>query len=305
MPAFLRPDQLQRCWSACWARARRPVEGVLLPEDEATALTERVIRNTSIELAENTPEHKFIARALEQTSLAARERVAGARREQADPQLHRDPEDKRYERNLDLDRLQLRRGETFPDREWNQLPAILRPLAFVHLFRKGVPEHDAEEVFNDSLAELVRFRPGDGRAPILDPKIFEELIPLHLRILGFRTIDWFRRRGSLKNRPNESESIDAMADPESVGAQFEDLQNSPERPTFERIYHECREALDPREWELIFTLFVAQSATVQDLIQDAAFCRRHSLTGSASTRRRALAQLVENALEKIRKTFVP
>lgn len=305
MPASLHPDQLQRCWSACWARARRPVEGLLLPEAQAAALTERAIRETADELPHHAvPEHEFLARALERTSLASRQWVAEARRRSGDPQLHRDPEDKRYERNLDLDRLQLQRAGTFADAEWNHLPPLLRPLAFIQLFRRGMPEHDAEELFNDSLAALVRCRVSDGRPPILDPTVFEELIPLHLRILGFRAIDWFRRRDSLKNRPNEGESIDAMADATRGGLQFEDLRSTHETPTFERIYMECREALDPQEWELIFALYVADSSTIQELIMNRRFCRRHGLGGSTSTRRRTLSRRVEEALEKIRKTFV-
>lgn len=298
-------EQLERCWNACWHRARRPVEGVLISDEEARRISERVIRNVFLESDGPLDEAGFTARALEQTSEAVREQVAVKRRQARDPQIDHDPEDPRYDRNLDLDRLQKRDDERhFGDREWNSLPGLLRPLAFATLQRRGITGHDAEEVFNDSLAELVRERRESRRAPIQDPTVFEELIPLHTRIVGFRAVDWYRRRGALKNRPNAGSSFEEMTGEGEQVRQFEDDKADPDLPTFERIYRECREALDPREWELVYTLFVAQSATVQDLIADPAFCRRHGLSASGSTRRRQLNQQVTEALRKIRENLV-
>ncbi|BCX50349.1 hypothetical protein HAHE_42570 [Haloferula helveola] len=254
-----------------------------------------------------TNEADFTARALEEAGQATRELVAQKRRKDADPQLHHDPEDRRYDRNLDLDRLQrCDEARGFQDREWNHLPSLLKPLALRTLQRKGISGHDAEEVFNDSLMELARERKGDQRAPILDPTVFEELIPLHMRIVGFRAIDWQRKRGTLKNRPNEGASIDALTEDEDRPVQFRDPSADPDNPTFENIYAECREALSPTEWELIYTVYVAQTATIQELIGDASFCARHGLKSkaSASTKRRVLNEQLQAALEKIRKTLI-
>lgn len=299
-------EQIERCWQACWTRARRPVEGVIVSEEEAADIAERAIRNVALDFDEFPSEAEFTAKALEEASRATREVVAKKRREIADPQLHHDPDDRRYPQNLDLDRLQKHHPDRgFCDREWNSLPALLRPLALHTLSRKGIQGPDAEEVFNDTLVELARER-DNGHAPILDPTVFEELIPLHTRIVGFRAIDWYRRRGALKNQPNVGESFDALTGDPDRPFQFEDESADPNQTTFEKIYAECREVLTDREWDLVFTLFVAQSATIQDLIADEAFCKRHGIRSkaSSSTKRRELQEKSETALGKIRKMLL-
>ncbi|MGL4398623.1 MAG: hypothetical protein ACRCXD_02035 [Luteolibacter sp.] len=299
----MKHEQLQRCWTACWHRARRPIEGVLVSEDQAAAIAEQIIRNVSLDYSEFPTEAEFTARALEEAAEATRQMVARERREQSNHQLHHDPEDRRYDQNLNLDRLQRRDpAKGFFDSEWNRLPTVLRPLALATLTRKGIKGPDAEDVFNDTLVELVREREGSGRSPILDPTVFEELIPLHARIVGFRSIDWYRRRGALKNQPNTGDSLNALTDNPEHGMQFDDSSADPQNITFERIYKECQEALTPAEWELIFTLYVNQSATIQDLIGDDAFCAKFEIKAgvSGSTRRRVLSELVETALEKLR-----
>lgn len=307
MAASMKQDQLQRCWKACWHRARRPVEGVLVSEEQATEIAERAIRNVSLDYDEFPTEAEFTARALDETASATRELVAKQRRETSNHQLHHDPDDRRYAENLNLDRLQRRDPvKGFCDSEWNHLPQLLRPLALATLTRKGIKGPDAEDVFSDTLVELVREREGTGESPILDPTVFEELIPLHARIVGFRSIDWYRRRGALKNQPNTGDSLNALTDNPDHGLQFEDPSADPQSQTFERIYKECQEALSPAEWELIFTLYVTQSATIQDLIGDDEFCAKFGIKAgvSGSTRRRVLSELVEAALEKLRKNLI-
>ncbi|MGB1129235.1 MAG: hypothetical protein ACPG4K_04235 [Haloferula sp.] len=307
MSLAVSPEQLERCWQVCWTRARRPIEGILVSEDEATVIAEQSIRNVSLDFEEFPTEAEFTAAALEEASRATRELVAEKRRQVANPQLHHDPEDARYEENLDLDRLQKFDPEKgFQDREWNHLPELLRPLALATLSRKGIRGHDADEVFNDTLVELARQRGSDKKAPILDPTVFEELIPLHTRIVGFRAIDWYRRRSALKNQPNAGESLDALNEDPERPIQFEDRDAAPDSVTFERIYNDCREALSAAEWDLIYTLFVAQSATIQELIVEPDFCASFGLKPGASdsTRRRVLNDRIQAALEKIRESFV-
>jgi len=306
MESSMQKEQLQRCWAACWHRARRPVEGVMVSEEQASAIADRAIRNVSLDYDEFPTEAEFTARALEETVSVTKEFVAKERREAKDPQRFHDPEDRRYDKNLDLDRLQRRDPQKgFFDSEWNHLPGLLRPLALATLSRKGIKGPDAEDVFSDTLVELVREREGSGHAPILDPTVFEELIPLHARIVSFRSVDWYRRRGALKNQPNTGDSLDALTDSPDRAVQFEDHSSDPNTPTFERIYKECEEALSPMEWDLIFKLYVTQSATIQDLIGDDAFCTKLGIKPgvSGSTRRRVLSEMVEQALVKIRENL--
>lgn len=298
--------KLQRCWESCWQRARRPVEGVILSEEQAAIFAEQSIRNLSIDFEEFPGEAEFSAKALLETVSATLQSVAVERRESSDHQLHHDPEDTRYERNLDLDRLQRHDpGKGFHDREWNGLPTILKPLALGTLNRKGIKGPDAEDVFVETLAELVRERESSGQAPIQDPTVFEEIIPLHMRIVGYRAIDYYRRKGSLKNQPNSGSSLEELTESPDHTMQFEDRSADPDTPTFEKIYKECEEALSEKEWELIFILYVNQSATIQDLIGDDDFCDKMGIKPgvSGSTRRRVLSEIVEEALEKIRETM--
>lgn len=298
--------QLQRCWDSCWHRARRPVEGVILSEEQAAVFAEQSIRNLSIDFGEFPGEAEFSAKALLETVTATLQSVAADRTESSDHQLHHDPEDTRYKRNLNLDRLQKHdRHKGFHDREWNGLPPILKPLALGTLNRKGIKGPDAEDVFVETLAELVRERESSGKAPIQDPTVFEEIIPLHMRIVGFRAIDYYRRKGSLKNQPNSGSSLDELTDSPDHAMQFEDHTADPDKPTFEKIYKECEEALTKNEWELIFILYVNQNATIQDLIGDDDFCAKMGIKPgvSGSTRRRVLAEMVEEALEKIRENM--
>jgi hypothetical protein len=296
---------LEKCWEACWHRARRPVEGVLVPEEKAVEIAERVMRNISLDYEEMPPEAEFTALVIKETAEVTRDLVAGERRKEADPQRHHDPDDRRYQQNLDLDRLQRAHPERgFSDPEWNRLPNILRPLALATLSKKGIKGADAEDVFSDTLVELVRER-GDSRSsPILDPTVFEELIPLHSRIVQFRAIDWFRRKSALKNQPNSGESFDALTGDPDRPLQFEDASDS--QVSFEKIYTECREALSPVEWQLIYALYVAQTATIQDLIQNDRFCDKLGIKpgASGSTRRRVIGELVEQALGKIRENLI-
>lgn len=276
-----------------------------MPEEQATEIAERVMRNICLDYEELPPEVEFTARVIQETAEATRDLVAGIRRKEADPQRHHDPEDRRYSQNLDLDRLQRTHPERgFSDPEWNRLPDILRPLALATLHRKGIQGADAEDVFSDTLVELIREREESRRAPILDPTVFEEIIPLHSRIVQYRAIDWFRRKSALKNQPNAGESFDALTDDPDRPIQFEDVADG--LLSFEKIYAECREALSPLEWQLVYHLYVAQSATVQDLVTNDAVCARLGIRSgaSASTRRRVIGELVEGALEKIRENLI-
>lgn len=296
---------LEKCWEACWHRARRPVEGVLLPEDRAAEIAERVLRNITMDFEKLPAEAEFAARVIEETTEATRDLVAGERRKVANPQLHHDPADRRYPQNLDLDRLQRVHPERgYHDPEWNRLPDTLRPLALATLYRKGIKDHDAEDVFIETLAELARERDNDRKALIQEPTVFEEIIPLHSQIVQFRAIDWFRRRGALKNQPNNGDSFDALTGDSERPLQFED--ESTAAITFEKIYKECREALSPVEWQLVYALYVAQTATVQDLVRNDKVCAKLGIKPGASdsTRRRAIGDLVEGALEKIRENLV-
>lgn len=304
----LRPF-LQSTWLACCRRARRPAEGVLIDPALAARIAERALRNLAVELSAPPPQPRFLASALEETTRHSTATVAAERRQAADPQRHHDPADTRYPANLDLDRLQRhdpQRG--FHDPEWNRLPPLLKPLAFAQLAKKDILGPDAEDLFLEILTEMARERTSDRRAPITDLTVFEEVVPLQSRMLQFRSIDWHRRRSAIRNQSNTGPSFDALSDDPDRPMQFADPATAAHaHPRFEQIHAQCEEALTPAEWALVFELYVAQTVTIQDLVDDENHCASLGLKpgASASTRRRAVNAVIETALEKLRECLLP
>mgnify|MGYP007022320991 CR=1 FL=1 len=306
--AALRPF-LESCWRSCWHRARRPVEGVLIDRDMATQVAERALRNLAIETAGPPESSRFLAAALRETKEHGTREVAGERTRTDDPQRFRDPADTRYAENLNLDELQHqhpRRGFDRP--EWNRMPEVLKPLAFAQLSKKDIQGPDAEDLFLEVLTELARERSSDNKAPITDLTVFEEIVPMQTRMLQFRSIDWHRRRSAQKNQTNTGPSFDALSNDPDRPMQFADPESDHgATPRFEQIYAQCEEALSPEEWQLVFTLYVGQTATVQDLVGDDPYCRSLGLKpgASPSTRRRAINAKLEGALEKLKECLLP
>lgn len=275
----------------------------------ASQIAARALRNIAVE-TDGAPEtSKFLAAALRETAAHSSTSVATERTREADPHRYHDPTDTRYPENLNLDELQRQHPERGFDRpEWNKLPDLLRPLAFAQLGKKDIKGPDAEDLFLEILTELARERRSDHKAPITDLTLFEEIVPMQTRMLQFRSIDWHRRRSAQKNQTNTGPSFDALSDDPDRPLQFTDPStDTGASPKFEQIYTQCREALEPDEWRLVITLYVAQSATVQDLVEDDEFCASLDIKpgASPSTRRRAINARLEAALEKLRECLMP
>ena len=306
----LDPDFFEKLWRATYRRAMRPVEGVLIPEEAARTLASEIFENLLDRYKSRPPDAEFSAEALEGAHDHARHNVATDRTAQADPQICHDPEDGRYEKNLDLDRLQRKEGGGFSDREWNGLDPILRPFGFHLLLRKGLGNQDAEDVYLETFAELARERAKDGKAPIEVIVVFEEVIPLFSKMIQFRTIDWRRKQGALKNQPNTQSSFEDLTEREEGAMQFEDESADPGRDlgelSFDEIYRQCGEILSECEWSLIFTIYVAQSATMGELCEDPEILAQLGLepSHSISKKRRILNEALEEALGKLQKCLL-
>ena len=298
----------ERVWRAAYRRARTPVEGIQLPDATAQAIVEDVFDRLLSRFRDMPGEAEFSSEALEAAADTARHRVARDRRKASDPNLHHLEDDKRYAANLDLDRLQKRDADdAFTDREWNQLDPLLRPLAFHLLQRKGILGADAEDVYIETFTELARLRPSDQRAPIESVVLFEETVPLFSKMIGFRSIDWRRRQGALKNQPNTQHSLEELTEREDHAMQFEDERSSPGAQvgdlSFDEIYRQCEECLDDLEWELVFAVYVAQTATMGELLEKDDILAKLDLKkrDSTSKKRRILNDHLERALKKLAK----
>ena len=304
------PEFFERLWRATYRRAKQPVEGVLVTEDAAASLAQEIFENLLDRFKSRPSDAEFSAEALEAAHDHSRHNVSMGRREQEDPQLWHDPEDTRYERNLDLDRLKKKEKGGFSDREWNDLDPILRPFGFHLLLRKGLGNQDAEDVYLETFAELARERAKDGKAPIEAIVVFEEVIPLFSKMVQFRAIDWRRRQGALKNQPNTQSSFEDLTEREEGAMQFEDESADPGRDlgslSFDEIYRQCGEILTECQWHLIFTVYVAQSATLGELCEDPEILGKLGLqtSHSVSKKRRILNEALEEALAKLQKCLL-
>jgi hypothetical protein len=297
-------------WRATFRRAKRPVEGVLLSDEAATNLAGKIFENLLDRYRQRPTDAEFSAEAMEGAHDHARHNVSADRTSQSDPQLCHDPSDTRYEKNLDLDRLKKKGREGFSDREWNGLDPILRPFGFHTLLRKGLGNHDAEDVYLETFAELARERAKDGTAPIESIVVFEEVIPLFSKMVQFRAIDWRRKQSSLKNQPNTQSSYEDLTEREDGAMQFEDKSSDPDRDlgqlSFDEIYRQCGETLNEMEWHLVFTVYVSQSATMGELCADEDILLKLGLetNHSISKKRRILNEALEGALEKLQKCLI-
>lgn len=296
----------ERTWRAAFRRARRPVEGIQLPDSDAQAIVEDVFDRLLHRFRKMPSESEFTSEAMELATVSARHQVATRRREQTDPQLYHVTADRRYAANLDLDHLQQRDTDNaFTSRTWTDLDPLLRPLAFHLLQRKGITGADAEDVYNETFAELARLRSSDQRAPIETIMLFEELIPFFSKMVQFRSIDWMRRRGALKNKPNTQHSIEELTEREDHAVQFEDIGATPTADLndlpFDELYRQCEEALSPFEWELVFMIYVSQSATMGEALEMKPILSQLGLKSrdSSSKKRRILNDHLESSLKKL------
>lgn len=301
-------EYFERVWRAAFRRARNPVEGVQLPDAAATEVVEDVFDRLLSRYRDMPGEAEFSSEALEAAAETARHRVATERTAAKDPQLYHLADDKRYGANLDLDRLQKRDADNaFTDREWNGLDPLLRPLAFHLLQRKGITGADAEDVYIETFTELAKLRASDQKAPIESILVFEEAVPLFSKMIGFRAIDWRRRQGALKNQPNTQHSVEELTEREDHAMQFEDSGSTPGGQigdlSFDEIYRQCEECLEPFEWELVFVIYVAQSATMGELLEKDEMLAKLDLQprDSTSKKRRILNDHLERALKKLAK----
>ncbi|MFT6577465.1 MAG: hypothetical protein ACJA16_005681, partial [Akkermansiaceae bacterium] len=70
---------------------------------------------------------------------------------------------------------------------------------------------------------------------------------------------------------------------------------------FEEIYRQCRELLTATEWSLIFKIYIAQTHSVKDLVQDKKEVAQLDLdpSQSSSTLRRRIDDILQPALGKL------
>lgn len=309
-PAMTKAGQDEAFWEDLWnamlVRLQRPITGVLLDSETAKRIGEPLLLQKIRMRDDDATPAATCASILGEAAETSKSHVAEERKLSRDQQRHRDPDDARYDKNLDLPALQQRKPDgRFDHPEWTRLDRFLRPFGFQLLRRKGLGAEDGEEVFNDTFASLALSKSGHQPAPIEELIVFEEIIPNFCRRIGFRAIDSVRRRTSLKARPEHLQSLEAMETEEGGAVQLADPTakdvDRPDTWRFEEIYQQCREDLNAVEWGLIFDLYVAQHYTVKDLIADPAKLALLGIAANQSpaTLRRRVEDIINPALERL------
>lgn len=287
-------------------RLQRPVEGVLLPISKARKIGEPLLHRLMDLQGPSSDQAEFSAEALRAAAEESKESVAEERLNSNDQDRFRDPADTRYEKNLNLPHLQ--KGDlsgTFNHPEWAALDHFLRPFSAPQFRKKNIAPDDADEIYNSTLAYLAHKSDTKPKAPIETLKVFEEIIPNFCRLISLRSIDWLRRHLSKKARPASLTSIEAMTTEEGTQVELADhLASDPDEPAtwrFEEIYRQCRELLTTTEWGLIYKIYIAQTHTVKDLVQDKKEVSQLDLdpSQSPSTLRRRIDEILQPALAKL------
>ncbi|MEM9081070.1 MAG: hypothetical protein AAGC74_10305 [Verrucomicrobiota bacterium] len=299
----------EKCWQACLAKATRPVEGVLLPPERASSLAESLMNAALDDASAFDSEASFVAELLDSTSSQSKSTVAHDRRTENNPNCHHDPNDSRYDQNLNLDHLQSQdKSNTFNHPEWSKLLDFLTPFGLRELQKKGITHPDSDDVYSETFSELIREKSGK-KPPISALLVFEEIIPLFVRMIQFRAIDWVRNRNTKKNQPNTQDSVEGLQEAAQSSRQFADTKAShpglSDSLSFEEIYRDCHNVLTKFEWQLIFTIHVAESSTMGELIEKPRVLAQLGVTASdsVSTRRRRLNEALDQALTKLAKAL--
>ncbi len=293
-------------WNSMLQRLQCPVEGVLLPIQLARKIGEPVLHRLLDREGDNPSQADFSAEALEAATIEAKETVAEERFNSKDHEKFRDPEDKRYDRNLNLPHLQEKNASgRFHHPEWHALNQFLKRFASPQFRKKNIGPEDAEEIYNTALASLAQKTEAKPKAPIELLRVFEEIIPNFCRLISLRSIDWHRRQLAKKARPDSLVNIEAMTTEEGGQVELADRGVSdPDEPVtwrFEEIYRQCKEHLSDTEWGLIFKIHVAQTHTIKDLVHDKKELADLGLspTQSPSTLRRRIDEILQPALVKL------
>jgi hypothetical protein len=310
LPAMAATAQTVRFWEDLWnamlERIRVPVTGILLARDLARKVGEPVLARLVQQQGDDPPEAELCAEGMKSAAAESKEYVAGERVLSNDQERHRDPDDRRYEKNLCLPSLQERNREgRFHHAEWTRLDRFLRPFAFQILKNKRMTGEDGEDVFKATFASLAITKEKHSRAPIEDLIVFEEIIPNFCKLVGWRAVDAVRRRRTQKASPETLHSLDALEADERSLVQVADPatadRDRPDTWRFEEIYAQCREDLSAIEWGLLHDLYAAQRYTVKDLLSDHEKLQFLGIdpNQSASTLRRRVEDIINPALEKL------
>lgn len=287
-------------FGACWAG--RPIPGLLLPGSERLKITthtlDRLMASHRV-LPGALQTHAFIqSTAVELALKTTRE----ARLSSGISDLWHDAAHRGTTPVIDLRELQLHSDS----RLWQDLLVQLRPRAFGLLQGQGVEGADAEDIFAEAMAGMVKPR-ADGGAAIQDLLVYEQVPLLFLSIVRRRAVNHIRDRNAEKRDARSTVSIHANEASVDVTASSAVADWAAEAAdplhgmTLARLAEECAEGLSPLQQRILSVLYIEESADYMEVASSSWFSEAVGLKANASdaTRRRALDREHDSALDHL------
>ncbi len=187
--------------------------------------------------------------------------------------------------------------------EWQDLFAQLKPRAMGLLRGEGAGEQDAEDVFAESMAGMVKPRQS-GPSAIDDLLVYEQLPPLFLCIVRRRLVNHIRYRQAEKRAVRNTLGMEHDAGDVAAAALtvWEAEAADPMGGlTLARLAEECAHLLSPLQQHILTTLYLEETATYMEVAQAPWFANAVDLKPNASdaTRRRALDTEHDSALDSL------
>lgn len=290
-------------WPALWhfgaSCAARPVAGVIVPSDERLKVMRQVMKafmDAHPVLPGEIQVHAFVqSHAVQLALIATRE----ARLATAKADLWHDPDHRNTTPVIDLAELQQHKDSA----RWGDLLTLLRPRALGLLGSQGVDENDAEDLFAEAIAGMVKPRQ-NGTAVVQDLFVYEQLPPLFFSIVRRCVVDHIRHRQAdrraIRNTVSLGEEISKLDD-RTVSTWAADVADPLHGLTLVRLAEECAQMLTALQQRILTALYIEESATYMEVANSPWFAQAMNLkpTASDATRRRALDAQHDSAFDQL------
>jgi DNA-directed RNA polymerase specialized sigma24 family protein len=198
-----------------------------------------------------------------------------------------------------------------PDsRLWQELMIQMKPRALGLLRTQGVEGADAEDMFAEAMAGMVKPRK-DGTAVIQDLLVYEQVPALFLSILRRRTINHIRDGNAERRAAHSTVSMYAGESSVDVTAQtavagWEAEASDPLRGmTLARLAEECAAGLSSLQQRILSVLYIEETADYMEVASSTWFMQAVGLKANASdaTCRRALDREHDSALDHLARSL--
>lgn len=297
-----RENLLELVWPHVWRKTHRPIAGILLEAEECTKRAAIVLQDQFDFLSSCERLDVAIPRLQQIASKLTTAWLRGHRDQSKDQDHGRDRELTRWAKNPWFTKLRQRSADgSFESKEWDSAEPILWQRSILIWKKLNIREDDARDVYMETLTDFLK--PRDEGCPLAAMELFEELPRLFSTVAERRGISWIRKQTALKNRPNHRAHAVSIDDEDTGVARSltQDQKRDWGQLSFEEIRAACGEVLSEVEWYLLDAVYVKQSHTRNQLVDDPEMQEWLGIDASASlsTRQRQLNVLLADALARL------